>query len=170
MKFSEKNIHLGVFTKFGHFKHIFSISLYFLAYSLSGSYNTTKKCKAPCISDSDLKKCDLCLPLVYPPPIAWVAKYFEKKSVCINDTHQYILYVWKTGRFYLSEYTVHNVLLAKLNINEQISYEFLIRLIQRLIIRLIRRLAIGRSDVLFNFCLSNPILWIYGTYSVGGGQ
>ena len=99
-----------------------------------------------------MKKCDLCLPLVYPPPIAWVAKYFEKKSVCINDTHQYILYVWKTGRFYLSENTVHNVLLAKLNINEQISYEFLIRLIQRLIIRLIRRLAIGLMFCSISVC------------------
>ena len=45
-----------------------------------------------------------------------------------------------------------NVLLVKLYINEQISYEFLIRLIQRLIIRLIRRLAIGLMFCSISVC------------------
>ena len=60
-----------------------------------------------------------------------------------------------------------NVLLVKLYIDEQISYEFSIRLIQRLIIRLIRRLATVLVFCLISVC-QILFYWFMALIHVGG--
>ena len=137
-----------------------------MVYSLLGPYNSTKKCGAPFIWDSDLKKCHLCLPLVSPPFFG--RQTHLRKSLFASMILIWIYFMRKKLVIFICQKTPYtNVLLVKLYINEQISYEFSIRLIQRLIIRLIRRLATVLVFCLISVC-QILFYWFMALIHVGG--